>query len=95
MSIGQDVIRERAKIRGDFTVQSKFSQEFKMTLRFGPNWKDMPPDMREALDHIEEKIARILTGNMYELDAWADISGYATLVHNKLKGGKHAETATS
>lgn len=88
-SAGQPILEERAKIRGDYTIQSIVSQQFKAYVRQSPGYRKLTSDQCESLDHICEKIARILTGDPNELDAWADISGYATLIHNKLKGGKH------
>lgn len=90
---GQAIIQERAKIRGDFSDQSQVSQDLKDTLRGSANFRDdkLNYGQREALEHILEKIARLATGDPNEIDAWADISGYATLIHNKLTGGKHVK----
>lgn len=41
----------------------------------------------EALDMIQHKIGRILSGNPNEPDHWHDIAGYATLVENILRTG--------
>jgi hypothetical protein len=40
--------------------------------------------MRESLDMISNKIARIVNGNPSEPDHWIDIAGYATLIANRL-----------
>lgn len=42
----------------------------------------------EALDMIQHKIGRILSGNPNEPDHWHDIAGYATLVENILRTGQ-------
>jgi hypothetical protein len=44
----------------------------------------MPEYMQESLEMIEQKIARILSGNAYETDHWLDIIGYAALVVREL-----------
>ena len=41
--------------------------------------------MRESLEMIEHKIARIISGNAYEPDHWLDIMGYAALVLRELE----------
>lgn len=41
-------------------------------------------DMREALDMICHKMARILNGDPNYRDSWVDIAGYAMLVANRL-----------
>lgn len=42
----------------------------------------------EALEMIQHKIGRILSGNPNEPDHWRDIAGYATLVENILTTGQ-------
>jgi len=41
-------------------------------------------DMREALEMILHKIARILNGNPNYADSWQDIAGYAQLIVKRL-----------
>lgn len=43
-------------------------------------------DQREALDMNAHKVARILNGDPHYSDSWRDISGYATLVADRLDG---------
>lgn len=47
----------------------------------------LTPEQCEALDMIQHKIGRILSGNPNEPDHWHDIAGYATLVENILRTG--------
>ena len=42
--------------------------------------------MRESLEMLAHKVARILNGNPDYVDSWHDVSGYATLVEKRLKG---------
>lgn len=39
---------------------------------------------RYALDMIAMKLSRLVEGNANNVDTWADIAGYATLVKNEL-----------
>jgi hypothetical protein len=50
-----------------------------------PNWESLPIDMKQALDVIADKIARILVGDPNYLDNWHDIQGYAKLVEDRLR----------
>ena len=46
----------------------------------------MPGDMRESLEMVAHKVARILNGNPTNVDSWHDIAGYAALVEKRLRG---------
>jgi len=65
---------------GQYRVVSDISQNIKSIMKDSPNYKSMPTYMRESLDMIANKIARILNGNYYLNDSWHDIGGYAALV---------------
>lgn len=69
---------------GTFSVQAAISQTLKSFMRQSPNWDSLDPDMAEALDMIQHKIARILNGDPRYADSWHDIAGYATLVDKRL-----------
>lgn len=71
---------------GTFSVQAAISQTMKNFMRQSPNWDSLDPDMAEALDMIQNKVARILNGDPRYADSWHDIAGYATLVDNRLNG---------
>jgi hypothetical protein len=65
---------------GQYRVVSDISQNIKSIIKDSPNYKAMPTYMRESLDMIANKMARILNGNYYLNDSWHDIGGYAALV---------------
>lgn len=71
---------------GSFSGQAGISQALKEYMRNTPNWNRLEPDMAEALDMIQHKIARILNGDPRYADSWHDIAGYATLVDKRLNG---------
>ncbi|MBE9472959.1 MAG: hypothetical protein IMY75_12755, partial [Chloroflexi bacterium] len=48
------------------------------------NWEDLDADMKEALEMIQHKIARILNGDPRYADNWLDIAGYARLVEDRI-----------
>lgn len=80
----QALLDERGRNYGDFAIQAQTAQLLKKTLREAPNWREMPPDMREALDMSMVKISRIVCGNHQHADSWRDLVGYVTLVSNRL-----------
>ena len=70
------ILNEREKTHGDFIEVSKLSQELKDLII-----KDVMHDyIKEALEMICVKLARIVSGNHNEPDHWKDIAGYSELV---------------
>ena len=76
----EKVLDERAKTYGQYHMVSKISQELKQVMKYSPNYATMPDYMKESLDLIANKLARILNGDPLYDDSWRDISGYCTLV---------------
>ena len=82
-----DILKERAKTHGDFEDHAKITQNMKSYMRSldeGKAWDGLTFPMKESLDMIAHKIGRILNGNPYHEDHWADIAGYARLVADLL-----------
>lgn len=80
-----EVIAERTQTHGDFKDVSMVAQSLKGVLHHSPNWKRLNAHQMEALEMIEHKIARILSGDPHFKDAWVDIAGYAQLVARELE----------
>ena len=80
-----ELLKERGDVHGDFGQGSAWTQSLKSVMRHSPNWEDLPPFMKQALEAIQDKISRILVGDPTHLDHWVDISGYSTLVVNALR----------
>ena len=76
----EKVLNERAQTYGQYHMVSKISQDVKKVIRNSPNYPIMPDYMKESLDLIANKLARILNGDPLYDDSWRDISGYCTLV---------------
>lgn len=86
-----DILAERQKTHGDFSLNSQVSQEIKAAIRETAG-ASLSPMQLEALDYIAGKIGRICSGNPNEPDHWRDIAGYATLVVDRLPTvGDHPE----
>jgi hypothetical protein len=81
-----NTLNARSARYGTFAGQASISQALKEYMRHTPNWLKLEPDMAEALDMIQHKIARILNGDHKYADSWHDIAGYAALVDKRLNG---------
>ena len=77
-------LRQRDRQYGSFNSCADVSQKIKAAMRLGHNWGYLDGDMREALEMIATKVARILNGNADIPDHWHDIAGYARLVEERL-----------
>lgn len=83
----QDTLKERQERYGEFVDNATIAQNLKDELRTYKGWDGLTSDMKEALDMIQTKISRILSGNNAYPDNWHDIQGFAKLVENKLLTG--------
>lgn len=83
MSI-ETTLRERGSRYGAFVDHARLAQNLKSVMWAKPGWEDMPSAMRESLEMIQHKVARILNGDPNYIDNWHDIAGYATLVEEIL-----------
>lgn len=84
MSEIQQTLAERGATYGSFEDVAALSQSLQAVMRNSRNWHAMPDEMRESLQTISSKIARILNGDPGHVDSWHDIAGYATLVEKGL-----------
>ena len=80
------VLQQRGSRYGDFKDNADISQQLKSVMYSSTNYCSLPNDMKESLQMIAHKIARILEGDPYYDDSWVDIAGYAKLVANRLQG---------
>lgn len=85
----EDVIAERASTHGDYTEQAKGAQALKSIIQSMPNYKNMPPHMKESLDLIATKISRLGHGDFNHMDSWLDIAGYAHLITKSIPPKHH------
>jgi len=90
MSDMGDLLNAREKTHGEYGEQSATAQRIKHVMRNTPNWCKMPDYMREAIEMIATKLARIGHGDYMHLDSHEDIAGYATLSAREIKDEKDA-----
>lgn len=80
-----DILAQRGARYGTFAESALVAQHIKAAMRHSPGWQRLPADMREALEMIATKSARILCGDPHHLDSWRDIEGYAKLIADRLE----------
>lgn len=74
-----DLLNEREKSYGDFTVLANATQAFKSVYRASPAWQKMTAVQREVFDMVAVKKCRILYGDPMHADSWTDLAGYPIL----------------
>lgn len=77
------LLNEREATHGDFGKVAETAQALKRVMYDTGRLPSAP--MRESIDMICSKMARIANGNASEPDHWRDIAGYATLVATRLE----------
>lgn len=82
-----DTLAERGSRYGAFSGHAKISQDLKAAMQAAPKWALLTASMKEALEMVQHKVARILNGDPAYPDSWHDISGYATLVEQEIAQG--------
>ena len=81
----EEVLSERGTRYGNYLDQTRISASIRDVYAMQDNYIDMECDQRDCLDMIAVKISRILNGDPDYADNWRDISGYATLVADRLE----------
>ena len=83
----QALLNERGRTHGDYAVHALITQDLKLVINHHVADLDrrLDDDMQESLDMVAHKIGRIIAGDAWFADHWADIAGYAQLVANRLE----------
>jgi len=84
VKIIDDVLKSRGEDYGEFINHAALCQKLKKSMRSHKGWSEMPSDVKESLEMIQHKIARVINGNECVVDHWTDISGYARLVEKRM-----------
>lgn len=72
-------------LNGSYADHAHLTQDLKRRCREHKGWSSMPGDIKESIDMILHKIARVINGNPRYKDNWVDIEGYAKLISRELK----------
>lgn len=83
LSVEQTLI-QRGNRYGDFSEHAEISQQLKEVIYSHMSMEGVKPYMRESMEMICHKLARIANGDPYYDDSWRDIAGYAQLVVDEL-----------
>ena len=83
-----DTLEERGKRYGNYLNQTEISNDLRTRMMNTPGWENLEVDQEDALTMIAVKLSRILNGTPDYSDNWWDISGYATLVADRLDGNE-------
>ena len=86
-----DTLIERESTHGDYQNVAETAQRIKHIFRSSRRWQSMPDYMKEALEHVATKLARVLNGDFNFIDAWRDVGGYSELVIKQLHKSKRAK----
>ena len=78
------ILAERGKTHGDFSNQAECAQDLKKAFYNWAQYNTQTPYMKEAVDMILHKLARVAIGDPFVQDHWDDIAGYATLVSDRV-----------
>lgn len=79
-------LQTRGARYGTFQDNARIAQRLKDVVRSAGKWDEMSHDQREAVDMILSKVSRLTTGDPDYIDNWHDISGYAQLIEERLRG---------
>lgn len=81
----EDTLELRGNVYGKYETLATTAQQLKDIVRMGANYDSLSLPMKESVDMICHKIARIVNGGQpQEIDHWHDIAGYAKLIEDML-----------
>ena len=82
----EEILKERGDRYNTYGTYKDFSvlaQRLKNSLRSHTGWNEKPAEVRESLDMLCHKMARIVNGDHTYQDNWDDIEGYSKLALKK------------
>ncbi len=80
----EDKLEANNATYGEYYRSASKAQIIKAVFMESESYLKMNAVMRESLDMIATKLARILEGDPFYKDSWIDIEGYAKLVSNSI-----------
>lgn len=86
-------LKARGGTHGDFGDNAKIAQAIKEIMRESPNWYAFPDWLKEGLDLIALKQARILSGDFTHEDNYHDGAGYFKLMEDRIREYKGSGTS--
>lgn len=80
----EDTLNDRTEKYGDYSKMAACAQAIKSAMWNSEGYVNLPDIMRESLEMIALKMARIISGDPNLPDNWHDIAGYSLLVERRL-----------
>lgn len=81
-----DTLTARGAQYGKFEDHALVTQNIKQALQDSPNWHDLTPSQREAMEMVAHKFGAILCGQPNFHNLWHDCIGFLRLVEKQLEG---------
>lgn len=81
----EKLIESREKTHGEFLDNANMTWDLMDICMQSRNWPTLPQHMKHAVYMTMHKMSRMLGGDPFEVDHWADNAGYSTLVVQRLK----------
>lgn len=78
------MLDDRRKTHGSYADFAAMEQALQVAMREGVRYEQLTLTQRSALNMIQHKIARILSGNPWHLEHWRDLAGYAQCAMDEL-----------
>jgi len=94
-NLDQTLLERGCRYGAFIDVANRTNNIFAAILNNAPQLPSTTPLYREAIHMIAHKLARLVNGQINDLDSWHDIAGYAMLVHNQITADQEAKTAKS
>lgn len=76
----EKILEERGATYGDFKDVAKISQRLKDSLHSAPCWRKLPPMVKEGMEMMCVKMARIACSDDIHEDTFKDLIGYPMLM---------------
>lgn len=83
-----ETLKARGGTHGNFSDNARIAQAIKEIMRESPNWYAFPDWLKEGLDLIALKQARILSGDWQHEDNYHDGAGYFKLLEDRVQDYK-------
>lgn len=81
----EKLIESREKTHGEFLDNANMTWDLMDICMQSRNWPTLPQHMKHAVYMTMHKMSRMLGGDPFEVDHWADNAGYSTLIVQRLK----------
>ena len=80
-------LKPKGSSYGAFEDGALIAQSLKSAMRdiYVYNWNSMAPDIKEALELIQRRIARIINDDENHIDSCRDIQKYALLIEKRIQ----------